>query len=190
MNPSRREVLAVLGAGAASVFAAPLRAAADRVRVLPGPGGSDPVPGPGAAAPDEVRRFLDDLSAGGGREHGALRIFWLHGPVATPLAIARPLAIATLEEARANGDLVIGEQARAAVPELVVENRSKGHVLLLAGEILVGGKQNRIVREDVLLPPLSGPRAIGVYCVEQGRWDAGRQGFDAPGTFAAPKLRS
>ena len=75
------------------------------------------------------------------------------------------------------------------MPELIVENRSKSHVLLLAGEILLGGKQNRVLSEDILLPPASGPRNIGVYCVEQGRW-AGRAHFDAKGSFAAPGLRS
>lgn len=49
------------------------------------------------------------------------------------------------------------ERERATVPLLVVDNRGKAHALLLAGEILLGGKQNRVVTEDVLLPPLSGP---------------------------------
>ena len=73
---------------------------------------------------------------------------------------------------------------------LTVENRGKGHVLLLAGEILVGGKQNRVLREDILLPPLSGPRPIGVYCVEQGRWNEGRKEFESKGSLAQPGLRS
>jgi hypothetical protein len=60
----------------------------------------------------------------------------------------------------------------------------------MAGEILLGGKQNRVLTEDLLLPPLSGPRAIGVYCVEQGRWAGRAKEFDARGTFAAPGLRS
>ena len=70
-----------------------------------------------------------------------------------------------------------------------MENRGKAHVLLLAGEILVGGKQNRVLREDILLPPLSGPRPIGVYCVEQGRWNEGRRDFESKSTFADPGLR-
>src|SRR5439155_19434269 len=72
----------------------------------------------------------------------------------------------------------------------VTENRGKRHVLLLAGEIVVGGKQNRVVAEDVLLPPVSGPRQIAVYCVEQGRWASTAKDFVAPGSLAAPKLRS
>src|SRR5438876_8835837 len=48
----------------------------------------------------------------------------------------------------------------------------------------------RVLREDILLPPLSGPRPIGVYCVEQGRWNEGRKEFESKGTFAQPGLRS
>jgi hypothetical protein len=47
-----------------------------------------------------------------------------------------------------------------------------------------------VLREDILLPPLSGPRNIGVYCVEQGRWAGRTKDFEAKGTFAAPALRS
>ena len=72
----------------------------------------------------------------------------------------------------------------------IVENRGKSHVLLLTGEILLGGKQNRVLMEDTLLPPMSGPRHIGVYCVEQGRWSGRRQEFEAKESFAAPGLRS
>ena len=75
------------------------------------------------------------------------------------------------------------------MPELSVDNRGKGYVLLVAGEILVGGKQNRVLREDILLPPLSGPRSLGVYCVEQGRWNEGRRDFESKSTFAHPGLR-
>lgn len=76
------------------------------------------------------------------------------------------------------------------MPELVVENRAKIPVLLLAGEILLGGKQNRVLAEDVLLPPLSGPRVVSVYCVEQGRWVGAASRFESKGSFAAPSLRS
>ena len=75
------------------------------------------------------------------------------------------------------------------MPDLIVENRGKVHALLLAGEILVGGKQNRVLKEDVLLPPASGARNLGVYCVEQGRWNAGVKDFESKSTLAAPSLR-
>jgi hypothetical protein len=124
------------------------------------------------------------VRVGEARAHGLITVFWLYGPPAPGLAVA------TLEEARGHGTLVILEREQATVPELIVENRGKGYVLLLAGEILLGGKQNRVLTEDILLPPFSGPRNIGVYCVEQGRWAGGKKEFDAGGSFAAPGLRA
>ena len=47
-----------------------------------------------------------------------------------------------------------------------------------------------MLREDILLPALSGARSIGVYCVEQGRWNEGRKEFESKGSFAQPMLRS
>ena len=139
------------------------------------------------AAPGHLpdwKRAMSALRVDGASRQGALTIFWLHGPEP-----ALALDVATLDEARASGALVIAERDRASVPELSVDNRGKSHVLLLAGEILVGGKQNRVLREDILLPPRSGPRALGVYCVEQGRWNEGRRDFDSKSTFAQPGLR-
>ena len=76
------------------------------------------------------------------------------------------------------------------MPELLVDNRGKVAVLLLAGEILVGGKQNRVLKEDLLLPPSSGARNIYVYCVERGRWNEGRKDFESKSSFAQPGVRA
>jgi hypothetical protein len=176
----------VRGAGLGAVIAAASagRAWGQRVRVLePAPAGA---PGlvPGAASP-ELARLIAAVRVGKVWRQGALIAAWLHGP-------SEPgLDVATLEEARTRGDLTITERGQAQVPELVVDNRGKVHVLLLAGEILVGGKQNRVLREDILLPPRSGPRALGVYCIEQGRWSGGgRVEFDGKGTVAPSGVRS
>ena len=187
MDRTRRDFVRWFGVAAAAAFGArPAAAWADRLRILGGPGatGTDqPVAVPGQVSPD-FQRFVGGVRLGEMLRHGPLRVVWLHG------APGHPLAVATLEEARGRGDLLITERDQATVPELVVENRSKTHVLLLAGEILLGGKQNRVLTEDLLLPPLSGPRAIGVYCVEQGRWAGRTKEFDGRGSFAAPQLRS
>lgn len=181
---TKRQFLHVVTAGTGAGLAAPLSAWAQRVRILP----PDPAAADAAAtvgASPEFQRFAAGTRVGEAHAHGALLVFWLRTGTT-----ASPLSVVTLEEARARGDLLVSEQGRATVPGLIVDNRGKAHVLLMAGEILLGGKQNRVVTEDVLLPPLSGPRDLAVYCVEQGRW-AGRSGsFDARGTFAAPRLRA
>ena len=58
----------------------------------------------------------------------------------------------------------------ASVNELALVNRSGKKLLLLAGEVVVGGKQDRIVQEDRVIPPVSVPVALNVFCVEHGRW--------------------
>ena len=185
MTPLRRSFLKLLGAaGAAAV--SPGLALADRIRVLPD--ASAPVdPELAGQISPELRRALGRLTLGPAVTQGTLSALWLLGgsPKGAP-----PLEIATFDEARAQGTLTVTERAQASVPELIAENRGKTHVLLLAGEILVGGKQNRVLREDLLLPPLSGPRNIAVYCVEQGRWNEGRKDFDSRSSLVQPSVRS
>ncbi|HEX8281753.1 MAG TPA: DUF6569 family protein [Pyrinomonadaceae bacterium] len=90
----------------------------------------------------------------------------------------------------------------ASVNELALVNRSGRKLLLLAGEVVVGGKQDRIVQEDRLIPPVSVPVSLNVFCVEHGRWTARNAGgagpraaepeaakFSSLGAVAHPKLR-
>jgi len=185
MAMPRRNVLQ-LAALAALGAAGAVPAWAQGRRILQSDAAAGP-PEPGVPLPagrcSELSRAMQAIRIGAYTAHGALGVLWLQG------APAPPLPIATLDEARASGAVVITERDRATVPEITVDNHGKSHVLLLAGEILVGGKQNRVLREDILLPALSGPRALGVYCVEQGRWNEGRRDFESMSSFAHPGLR-
>jgi len=178
---NRRSLLQMLGVGMG--VAAPMTAWAQKIRILPGAGEAAPSAGGGQAQSD-VRRVLAGVRVGERRAHGGLTVFWLHAPAAST-----PWAVATLDEARAQGALIVSERDQAAVSEIVIENRGPVHVLLLAGEILQGGKQNRIVVEDVLVPPRSGPLTLPVFCVEQGRWQGAGKQFSTRETLAAPRLR-
>jgi hypothetical protein len=184
MDTNRRQFLCGCGVGLLGAVAAPSRARAERLRVL---GETTDVDRPAVASQVslEFQRWMRAARTGHSAVHGGLLVFWL-----TVKDQAPALDVATLDEARRSGALLITERDQATVPELIIENRGKGHVLLLAGEILVGGKQNRVLREDILLSPLSGPRPIGVYCVEQGRWNEGRKEFESKGSLAQPGLRS
>jgi len=73
----------------------------------------------------------------------------------------------------------------ATVNELALINRSGKKLLLLAGEVIVGGKQDRIVQEDRVIPPISVPVALNVFCVEHGRWSARGAGHGGGGTAPA-----
>jgi sulfur carrier protein ThiS len=58
----------------------------------------------------------------------------------------------------------------AQVNQLVLVNNSDRPLILLAGEIVTGGKQDRVVGKDRIVPPKSEPIALDVFCVEPHRW--------------------
>ncbi len=186
MDSMRRACLRLFGVAGAAAVSHPALAFADRIRILPDGGGATP-PWLGGQPSPGLQRALAGLTLGAAATQGGLSVLWLH---AKEPAGAPPLEIATLDEARARGGLTILERGQASVPELIAENRGNAYVLLLAGEILIGGKQNRVLREDLLLPPWSGPRNIAVYCVEQGRWNDGRKDFESRGSVVQPSVRS
>ena len=82
----------------------------------------------------------------------------------------------------------------AQVNTLVLVNNSKRPLLLLAGEIVTGGKQDRVIGKDRLVPAESDPVDLSVFCVEPGRWVGRSEKFGtalAPvPPMAAPNVRS
>lgn len=85
-------------------------------------------------------------------------------------------------------DLVkIREMESPTVPTLVVENNNGTAVVLFAGETLEGGRQQRVLNQTVVLPPMS-VTEIPVSCVEQGRWH-GAQEFRGVGRMSPSNVR-
>ncbi len=58
----------------------------------------------------------------------------------------------------------------AEVNRLVLANNSGRPLILLAGEIVTGGKQDRVVGKDRIIPANSDPIELSVFCVEPHRW--------------------
>lgn len=71
------------------------------------------------------------------------------------------------------------QMSGAQVNRLVLVNNSKRPLLLLAGEIVSGGKQDRVIGKDRIVPAESDPVDLSVFCVEPGRWVATSQNFGA-----------
>jgi len=115
----------------------------------------------------------------------------------------------TLDEALASGEAVVTEQGGemirrtrdgrptplifpqgggASVNRLVLINRSKRPLVLLAGEVVSGGKQDRVIAKDRIVAPGAEPLPLDVFCVEQGRWSAGAQ-FASSKLMAHPSVR-
>jgi hypothetical protein len=114
-------------------------------------------------------------------------------------------AYVTLDEGLSSGDVVVREQGSdgmarsrgvslpqyntgASVNQLVLINRGKRPVLLLAGELVSGGKQDRIIAKDRIVAPGADPLPLDVFCVEHGRWSSGLQ-FSAANTMVHPSVR-
>jgi len=113
----------------------------------------------------------------------------------------------TLEEGLASGDVIVSERgaagivrdrgvvrppqydASASVNQLVLINRSKRPLLLLAGELVSGGKQDRIIGKDRIVPVGAEPLPLDVFCVEHGRWTGSSSQFTASKTIVHPSVR-
>ena len=106
----------------------------------------------------------EGTSVSGPIVHGNLAIFLVHG---TAAGGAAPL---TLQEAMAKGSVQVHETG--SVNELTVENVGDDEVFVQAGDIVKGGRQDRVLSVDLLLPPRSGQVSIAAFCVEHGRWTA------------------
>src|SRR5579885_1997341 len=82
-------------------------------------------------------------------------------------------------------------QEGAEVNTLWLTNLSGKRLLLISGEMVRGGQQDRIIGKDTIIPSSKEPVDIGVFCVEHGRW-SGKQSFDAPAesfSVVAPSIR-
>jgi len=78
----------------------------------------------------------------------------------------------------------------AQVNQLVLVNNSKRPLLLLAGEIVTGGKQDRVIGKDRIIPAESDAIDLGVFCVEPGRWVAQSEKFGGLNAqMAQPSVR-
>ena len=63
-------------------------------------------------------------------------------------------------------------------------------VLILEGEELVGGKQNRIVNTTIIILANSTIKEPPCSCMEAGRWDNRRRDFDSGGAIFRAKSRA
>lgn len=138
------------------------------------------------AAPQETRTsagFVEEVRVGAPITRGALTVF--------PLTLRRPAAAekhVTLDEAVARKQLAIEETgAHGSVNALEIENRGDQPVVLVGGELLLGGKQDRIVARSLVIGPRSRTR-VPVFCVEHGRW-SGTKSFESGKSMAHVELR-
>jgi hypothetical protein len=94
--------------------------------------------------------------------------------------------ILTLQEALERKLFVVYEMGD--VNELEVENLSKEFdVFIQSGDIVKGGKQDRVLAVSIIIPARSGRVSIQAFCVESGRWT--KRGDEESGKFTSSNDR-
>jgi len=130
--------------------------------------------------------ILDEISAVEVMELGTagnLRVFGLRKS-------RKPtVSYVTLDEAIQTKALVVTEVSeQGQVPILVATTSCDVMVFLMAGEELLGAKQNRVINKSLMLPARDRVD-IPVSCVEQGRWHHDSRAFRSGGSLSHGRLR-
>jgi hypothetical protein len=100
-----------------------------------------------------------------------------------PVFSDRPLELGeflTLPEALAEGLAEVREAGQ--VNRLVVENKADLPILICAGTVVTGGRQDRQIGQDFVVQANAITR-LDAFCVEQGRWSPSRAGVRTDGKF-------
>ena len=94
-----------------------------------------------------------------------------------------------LDEAIRSGRVKVQEKDGGQVNTVLMKNTGKSYVFGMAGEIVSGAKQDRMLRDDVLLPPGSGWLDVPVFCTEHGRWAGTSMSFGTKGHVVSGRVR-
>jgi hypothetical protein len=116
-----------------------------------------------------------DYRISGPYKHKNLAIFLFHG--ADKLKGHQFL---TFSEALEQKVVIVHETGD--VNQLAVENVGNVDVYIQSGEIVKGGKQDRTIAFDIIIPAKSGRKPLDAFCVEHGRWQ--RRGNEDPAAFS------
>lgn len=133
---------------------------------------------------DEISAMLDRAEVEEPRQHRGLTVF----PVVIE-GVPNIGDMMTLDEALREGVLKVSEFNGGNVNKIWMHNRSRENVYGMGGEAVQGAKQDRMLRDDVLIPPQS-KLAVPVYCVERNRWAGKTVEFAAAEIAAQPSLRA
>ncbi len=119
---------------------------------------------------------VNKYSFSGPYSYENLSIFLVHGPDQANSKLFVPL-----QEAMERKLVIVHETSD--VNELAIENNSKtDEVFVQAGDIVKGGRQDRVLAVDLIVAAPSGRTPIDAFCVEHGRWQ--RRGAEAADQFS------
>ena len=118
---------------------------------------------PDEAINDSVFTTMDKFVIERPFESRGLQIFMITG-----ITAMSDKSYITLSEALANKKVTVHETGN--VDELSIDNDSDGYVFIHSGDIVKGGKQDRTMAYDIIVPPKSKNIPLKSFCVESGRW--------------------
>jgi tetratricopeptide (TPR) repeat protein len=145
--------------------------------------GRDAQPAETGPSESRVRRLLEGIYLGEEVAANGFQVFGLWWERSSDLDYS------TLDDALAGGTLEVTEISEGGqVPNLKVSNKSDSRVLLMAGEELVGAKQNRVLNSSIMVGACT-EMPLPVTCVEQGRWAYRSRHFSTAGTSSHAALR-
>jgi hypothetical protein len=85
--------------------------------------------------------------------------------------VIRKTKFVTLEQALKDGKVTVGETGN--VRSLVISSMYDAeYVFIQAGDIVKGGRQDRTLSTDLIVPPSAKKIPLQSFCVESGRWRA------------------
>jgi hypothetical protein len=146
--------------------------------------------GGAGAASASFRAAMGKLVLGEQIRFEGLTIFPLSWKAGATVKLTTGESFLTLDEALKKGLLRIRELDSGDVPRLVVDNRADRPVFIMGGEVVTGGKQDRLIGGDVLIRPRARGVVIPVYCVEAGRWTQTSAQFATKQNLGTWKLRA
>jgi hypothetical protein len=120
----------------------------------------------------------NDYQISGPYTHKNLSLFFIHGDDNIDID-----NLLTLDEAVEQDKIIIYETGN--VSKLEIENISKYPVFIQAGDIVKGGRQDRVLQYDIIIWPGTGKISIASFCVERQRWS--KRGSESDRKFESSK---
>ncbi len=130
--------------------------------------------------PGTVGAFIDGLHVGAAVKSGGIAFYPL-------LRDGEDFAVELLDTAMAAGLLEVHETG--TVSQLTAVNRSARRVLMLEGDIVQGGRQNRVINTTLMVPSHA-TVSVPTSCVERGRWAGDEKNFSVSGFMVSPLVKS
>lgn len=116
-----------------------------------------------------------ELRLSGPYTHENLSIYLVHGQDRVNKTYL------TLADAIAQRKAVVSETG--SVNQLQIDNHGDIDIYIQSGDIVKGGKQDRVLKDDIIIPAGAKKVDLSAFCVEHGRWT--KRGEESAQAFGA-----